>query len=316
MRTSDMDEEDFDDVGEYGEYEEPPRRRRHSGRGLAWFLVLVILAAAVWFIRGQQPVRETESAGTRESGRCTILIAGTDKEGYRTDTIMLLSLDAKARKASLLSIPRDTYVKDSPYSVPKINSACGYAGGGKDGMEELMTQVSKLLGFMPDGYALVDLDAFVQTVDLMGGVDFDVPMDMQYSDPSQGLDIDLKKGMQHLDGSQAIQLVRFRSGYAMADLTRTQVQRDFVKAAIKQWATPKNIVRLPALVGIIRDKMTTDLSSRNVMWLGRVLLGCRISDMETDTLPGSPQYIGRGAYYVADPEKVQALMVQSYSPYR
>lgn len=72
---------------------------------------------------------------------------------------------------------------DARYSVPKINSACGFAGGGKDGMEELMTQVSKLTGFMPDGYALVDLDAFVKIVDLMGGVDFNVPMDMRYSDP-------------------------------------------------------------------------------------------------------------------------------------
>ena len=300
------------------EYEEELRRRqrRRSGRGRAWIIVILLLIGAAMLLRGRQPERQTPGASERASGRCTILIAGTDKEGYRTDTIMLLSLDASKRSVSLLSIPRDTYVKDTSYSVPKINSACGYAGGGKDGMEELMTQVSKLTGFMPDGYALVDLDAFVKIVDLMGGVDFNVPMDMQYSDPSQNLNIDLKAGEQHLDGSQAIQLVRFRSGYAMADLTRTQVQRDFVKAALKQWASPKSVLKLPALIGIVKDKVTTDLSLSNMFWLGRVMASSRIGNMQTDTLPGSPQYIHGGSYYLADTDAVQTLMAESYSPYR
>ena len=308
--------DDYEELDQ-GELEPRPRRRRRrrrSGRGVR-IIVLLLLAAAVWFVWGKQPVRDTDGAGTREAGRCTILIAGTDKEGYRTDTIMLLSLDARGGEARLLSIPRDTHV-DAPYSVPKINSACGYAGGGKDGMEELMTQVKGLLGFMPDGYALVDLDAFVKIVDLMGGVDFDVPMDMHYSDPSQGLDIELSAGQQHLDGSQAIQLVRFRSGYAMADITRTQVQRDFVKAALTQWVSLKNVLKLPVLVNIMRENVTTDLSVRNMFWIGRTLLRCGVGDMQTDILPGSAKYIGRGSYYVADPDGVAALMKASYSPYR
>lgn len=88
---------------------------------------------------------------------------------------MLLSLDGRGRTARLLSIPRDTYV-NAPYSLPKINSACGAAGGGAAGMEELVSQVEGLLGFRPDGYVMVDIDAFVEIVDIMGGVDFNVPM--------------------------------------------------------------------------------------------------------------------------------------------
>jgi hypothetical protein len=90
------------------EYEEELRRRqrRRSGRGRAWIIVILLLIGAAMLIRGRQPERQTPGAGERASGRCTILIAGTDKEGYRTDTIMLLSLDASKRSVSLLSIPR------------------------------------------------------------------------------------------------------------------------------------------------------------------------------------------------------------------
>lgn len=299
---------------EYYEREPRPERRRRRSHKSGWLFFFIILAAIAWFVMGTAPRRDTKGAGTRNSDRCTILIAGTDRDGYRTDTIMLLSVDKADHSLRLLSIPRDTHV-DAPYSVPKINSACGYAGGGKDGMEELMTQVSKLTGFMPDGYALVDLAAFVKIVDLMGGVDFKVPMDMRYSDPSQNLDINLSAGEQHLDGAKAIQLVRFRSGYAMADITRTSVQRDFVKAAFTQWAKPKNIVKLPVLMSILRQKVTTDLSVQNNLWLGREILSCGVSDMKMDILPGKPAYIGKGAYYVADKDAISSLM-KSYSPYK
>ena len=104
-------------------------------------------------------------------------------------------------------------------------------------------------------------------------------MDMRYSDPSQGLEIKLSAGKQHLDGAEAIQLVRFRSGYAMADITRTSVQRDFVKAAFTQWASVKSVVKLPVLMGILRKNVTTDLSAANMMWLCRAILSCGVSNM-------------------------------------
>jgi anionic cell wall polymer biosynthesis LytR-Cps2A-Psr (LCP) family protein len=57
-------------------------------------------------------------------------------------------------------------------------------------MQELLLRVSEIIGFEPDGYAVVDLSVFEQLVDLMGGITFDVPVDMHYSDPTQGLNIE------------------------------------------------------------------------------------------------------------------------------
>ena len=82
-----------------------------------------------------------------------------------------------------------------------------------------------MLGFEVDGYVEVNLEAFVEIIDLMGGVTFDVPQRMYYSDPSQNLYIDLYPGEQTLTGDQAIGVVRYRSGYAAGDIRRTEVQR-------------------------------------------------------------------------------------------
>lgn len=291
------------------------KRRKKRHHPILWILLLFVALVAVVVGLGRQPIRETAGAGTRTDGISTFVLAGTDAEGDRTDTIMLVSINKNNHQISMMSIPRDTHV-DAPYSVPKINSAVGYGGGGKRGMEELMTRISEITGFMPDGYILVDLKDFVSVVNFMGGVNFDVPMDMDYEDPTQNLKIHLKAGEQHLNGREAIQLVRFRSGYADADLGRTSVQRDFMQAALKQWTSPLKIWRIPFLTVMVATRIRTDMSLGNLGWIGRVGLLSHVHNIQMDLLPGEPQYIGSGSYYVADESATHSLMKQSYSPYR
>ncbi len=298
--------------------EAPPRKRRrkkrHGFRNFVIILLCVVLAVALfWNFYGKQPVSES-SAMARKSGFSTILIIGTDDGGWRTDTMMLVSIDSKNKTVSLLSIPRDTYVYGG-YRVPKINAAYGNAGRGDAGMEELMTRISEITGYRPDGYVMVSLSAFVNIVDIMGGVEFDVPQDMNYSDPAQDLYIDLKAGPQTLNGQQAMGLVRFRSGYAMADLTRVSVQRDFVKAAMSQWIKPGIILKAPKLMGIVAENTTTDLDKRNMMWLCKALLSCDRENMVMETLPGTPVIWSFGAYYVLDQGKTLELINRSFNPY-
>lgn len=291
------------------------KRRKKRHHPILWILLLFVALVALVVGLGRQPIRETAGAGARTDGISTFVLAGTDAEGERTDTIMLVSINKNEHQISMMSIPRDTHV-DAPYSVPKINSAVGYGGGGKRGMEELMTRISEITGFMPDGYILVDLNDFVSVVNFMGGVNFDVPMDMDYDDPTQDLKIHLKKGEQHLNGREAIQLVRFRSGYADADLGRTSVQRDFMQAALKQWTSPLKIWRIPFLTVMVATRIRTDMSLGNLGWIGRVGLLSHTHNIQMDLLPGEPQYIGSGSYYVADESATHSLMKQSYSPYR
>lgn len=295
-----------------------PRRRKRKRRGgfgrfiLTLIIVLAVLAAAV-LVFAKQP--KTELDGARRPLTSTVLIAGTDKGGLRTDTMMLLTVDAGAGVIRLTSIPRDT-LTNGTWNVPKLNSAYGVYGGGAEGMEGVIKHLTDVIGFRPDGYALVELDGFIDAVDLMGGVEFDVPQDMYYFDPTQDLLIDLRAGVQRLDGVQAMGLVRYRSGYAMADITRIGVQRDFIRAALSQWLRPENVPKIPELLSLIDERVVTDLDRRELVWLALALLRCGTDDAESASLPGSGAMINGASYYVIDRDGTLELLNSGVSPLR
>ena len=111
--------------------------------------------------------------------RFNILVAGL--ENQRTDTLMVISYDIESKKTDIISLPRDTYLprnaEDSP-ELKKINAI--YA---KEGMEGLALRVQQLLGIPIEKYAVIDYEAVVACVDLIGGVEVNVPLHMEYTDP-------------------------------------------------------------------------------------------------------------------------------------
>ena len=293
--------------------EAAPKRKKHKPWWLIFPAALLLIALAL-VVFAKQPKAVENTLGDRVSGSSTILLCGTDEGGWRTDTMMLLSVSRKERSLRLVSIPRDTLVYCA-YSVPKLNSAYGWAGGGEAGMEELLSRITEIIGFRPDGYMLIGLDTFEELVDCMGGVTFDVPVDMQYSDPAQGLEINLSVGRQRLNGAQAMQLVRFRSGYADADLGRVNVQRDFLNAALRQWVSPLKLVRAPKALKLLQESVSTDLTTQNILWLAESVLLCK-GDVQSATLPGAPMNIAGGSYYVLDAQGVADLVNEACSPYQ
>ena len=126
----------------------------------------------------------------------------------------------------------------------------------------------------------------------MGGIDFEVPMDMDLDG------ITLTAGTQHLDGAAALTVARFRAGYSLADLQRVQVQRQLIASALDQWLTIPNLLKVPAAVKCVNENTLTDLNLLNLLWLARDLKVCTAGVNET--LPGSAQMIGDGSYYVLD----------------
>ena len=265
----------------------------------------------------QQPEAEPEPAmeapGSLRDGVYNILICGTDDDGTRTDTIIIAHLDANDHTVALLSIPRDTPVTTGGGGLMKINSV--YAGGGKEGMERLASRLQRLLGFPVDGYVLVDLEAFKKTVDLVGGVDFDVPMDMNYEDPSQDLYIHLQKGQQHLNGEQAMGLVRFRKGYATQDIQRTQTQQQFLKALAKQCLSVGSLTKLGEFADIFAEYVTTNLTAGNMVWFGKELLSCDFDNMKTYTAEGEGAMINGAAYYPLYAGKLLSIVNEAFNPY-
>ena len=315
-----------------------------KGKGLRLLLGLLLGAAAlaitalcVWRIWARAPevaaetrplviavskpstrgTQTPESGGpTRREGVYTLLLAGQDDGNGNTDTMMVVRLDTEKRQIDAVSLPRDTMVNAS-WQIRKLNAA--YAMGalnGGSGAESLCRHVQRLTGFPVDSYAIVNLSAFVQVIDALGGVDFDVPMAMDYDDIGQNLAIHLQPGPQHLDGVQAMGLCRFRSGYADADLGRISMQHRFLQACASQFITLGNIPNVGRVVEILSRNLETDLSGGNIAWFLRQLLRCRGEDIHFHTAPNQPESSGGISYTVLELDPWLEMINTCLNPYQ
>lgn len=251
-----------------------------------------------------------------------LVIFGTDEDGTRTDTIMVLNYNSKTKKLTLISVPRDSYIEvseedfeamQSEYPEPgspkmKINTVYHYAPEGQK--EDFSVKyVGELLGINIDYYALVDFDAFTYLVDSIGGIEYDVPMDMYYYDPEFDFLIDLKAGLQTLDGSQAEQLVRFRKGYANQDLGRVSTQQSFVKVLIGELAKKENILSNPtAYINAAIKYVKTNVGVSDAVKYFSVLNDFNSDEIESFTVPGTSAVLDGVSCYQVDEDTTDYLV--------
>lgn len=226
---------------------------------------------------GEAP--EEETVGGKD-GYYTFLVCGTDASDMLTDTIMLVSYNTTDNEVAVMSIPRDTMVNVS-WDIKRINSVYGTLG-----MDKFKEHIAKTTGIYPTYHVFVDLTAFQDLVDTIGGVEFNVPQRMYYNDPTQNLLIDLQPGVQKLNGKQAMHVARFRS-YAAGDIQRIQVQQDLVAAIIKQTLQAENILKINEFANIFAEKVDTDLTVGNIIWLAQKAINLNMEDISFHTLPGN-----------------------------
>ena len=239
-----------------------------------------------------------------------VLIVGVDADGMRADVIMLLNVNTKDKTMNLISIPRDTKVKVDKRTT-KINSLMGK----ENGTELITDAVRHITGLPINSFCKVTFEGLRNIFDILGGVDYNVPIDMDYDDPVQDSHIHLKAGEQTLDGAAVEGLLRFRSGYANADLGRIDTQQDFLKEAIKQKLHIKYIFKLPAIMKELNENFSTSLSTLDILTLA--IDARRSGGMSAFTLPGEPKYSGGVSYFVADDdahEQIKALIGETYTP--
>ena len=256
------------------------------------------------------------SSEERKEHFYTVLMAGLDDENGGSDTNLLMALDAENGTINVVSLPRDTLLNVS-WSVKKLNNAYHHGG-----ISQTRTEVSRLLGIPVDYYVTVDLRAFVELVDAIDGVDFDIPVDMDYDDPEQDLHIHFKKGPRHLTGQQALEVVRWRqnndgTGYATADIGRIGTQQAFLTAVAKQTLQVSNLDKIPEMAEIFSTRVETDLKLANLIWIGEQALAMGSDGIAFHTLPGDGAgYYKGGSYYVLDPEGVLELIDTYFNPYK
>ena len=183
-----------------------------------------------------------------------------------TDTIILGGYNPDTQKAFMLSIPRDTFVGKSEASAggyDKINALY------QKGVDKTVAAVEGLTGIKIDYYAVVRNTVLPDIVNAIGEVEFNVPIDMDYDDPTQDLHIHLKAGTQMIDGDKAEQLLRFRhnndgssypASYGDNDYGRMRTQREFIMATAKQTIKAKNIFKVKDIIDLAYEYVETNLS--------------------------------------------------------
>ena len=269
----------------------------------------VVLGIGGFFSNTEEEINEDFVVPVdKATGRINVLVLGVDKDGLRTDTIIVASYDLDNNKVSMLSIPRDTrmYVGNR---YQKINAAHAISQSGKiKGPQGSIEAVTRLTGIPINYYVEFSFDAFKNTIDALGGVDFDVPRDMDYEDPVQDLYIHLKQGYQHLDGDKAEQLVRFRR-YPEGDIARVRMQQDFVKAVAEQKLNVGILTKLPDIYNVLKDDVSTNFTIMDITKYVNNLKELSSDNIQMFQLPG--QFGGAEyttSYWIPNMDEIKTLV--------
>ena len=302
--------------------------------GLVCFFVYAFITSDPNNSGGSFVNKVTEKVLPKPPDRTLVLVACTDEEEGRTDGIMLVDYNAINNQISVVSIPRDTKVSippdmwevmvqnfpiiknDSP-DFKRINAIPNY--GQEQGMEFLERYLEDLLDVEIDYYVHFNFEGFKYIVDSVGGVEFDVPRRMKYSDPTQDLYIDLQPGMQLLDGDKAEQLLRYRHhndiriGYPRGDLDRVEVQQAFVSEFIKKVTSLDTVISNPkAYYTTLTQYVDTNFGIDDaVKYLGEIKK-IDTNNINTYTLPGTPQTINKTSFVILDDAQVKEFAYEVF----
>ena len=265
----------------------------------------------------------------RRDGVYTFLLVGQDTGGGgNTDTMMLITFDSVNQELHGMSLPRDTMINVST-SSKRLNAVYNYNKGRdpdtqlEKGITALKREVGKLTGIIPDFYVVVQWEAVGELVDAIGGVDFDVPFDMDYDDPAQDLHIHLKAGQQTLSGEDAMGLIRWRHNndysvqYPNGDLGRVQTQQAFLKAVAAECLKPEILLKAPSLAQIFLERVSTDLSIGNLLAFAQRAAGM---DAENDvtfvTMPWTNANYPGVSMILPDVDELLEILNDGFNPYQ
>ena len=252
----------------------------------------------------------------------TVLLLGVSEDisSKLTDTIIVASYNPKNQKATLLSIPRDTFVgtnKNKATSYDKINALY------QSSPQKTMAAVNKLTGLDIQYYVVINNNALVQLVDEIGGVEFDVPINMDYDDSSQDLYIHLKAGPQKLNGEQAEWLVRFRknnngtsypASYGDNDLGRMRTQREFLTEVAKQTLQLKNITKIGSFIDILKQNVQTNISNWSMIKdYVAYAVDFNTENIEAASLPGEADYYNKLSFFIHNEKETKALVDELFT---
>ena len=317
------------------------RKKMKTWKKVLLVILAIIIAIVIYFIynsikiegeislSGMLATAAGHDENTRKNlGELQVLIMGvsTDQAGVDlTDTIMVASYNPNSQRAVLLSIPRDSFTGKNTKKATaseKINAIYNLT---KD-PQETLDAVNELTGLDIKYYMVVKTEALIELVDAIGPIEYDVPTNMNYDDPTQDLHIHINKGMQEIDGEKAEQLLRFRKNndgttfpaeYGDNDIGRMRNQREFIMAVIDQTVTAGNITKLGQILDIASRNLITNVDFNAIKDYLPYAVEFSTANMQTEVLPGTTPDLSKTnnvSIYVVDKEETEALIKRLFYP--
>lgn len=247
---------------------------------------------------------QLEGGAIKDKKRLNIVLLGIEGKA-RADTIIFISYNRAESKLDIISIPRDTYFHEIGYDrgdQRKINAVFG-----RKKEEGCVDAVAKVLcNTAVDYYVSIDYEGVERIVDIIEGVEIEVPLDMEVGG------IKIAKGKQVLYGREALQYLRFRKKYKDGDLGRIKAQQKLIGSVLSK-------VHHADILKVIEKSFSsirTNMPVRYMIEYARAYKDGKVKEVSMYTLPGVPMYKRidgyNWSYFFHNPEKVKALMNKIY----
>lgn len=268
------------------------------------------------------PISEAELEGMADlsfmKNRVNILVMGIDRSveraesnSFRSDTIILVTVNFKTGDVDMITFPRDSYVKlydkdglliDELDPFNKINEAFSRGGMMKHGgYQSEMNTVSRLIGGIPLSYYVsFDMNAVKEIVDAMGGVDYEVDIDVYMNGR------ELHPGLQHLDGQAVLDYCRQRKG--SSDTARADRQQRMLMAIFKQMKSTGQIANIPKIYKAVSDCIDTDLSFEQICSLSLIAVRMDSEQLNRHMVKGKFASLYQRDVWLVDAEELKTLI--------
>lgn len=256
----------------------------------------------------------TNIVGNDEPIFVLVLGISEDITSKLTDTIILAGYNPESQKAFMVSIPRDTFVGTNEATASgwdKINALYQ-----KD-ISKTIKAVEERTGVNIDKYVIVRNTMLPAIVNAIGEVEFDVPIDMDYDDPTQDLHIHLQAGTQMINGDKAEQLLRFRhnndgssypSSWGDNDYGRMRTQREFIKAVAQKLISLDNVTNLKGIAEAVFSNLETNMSIGDMIGYIPYAIDFSVDNIRMEQLPGSGAMLNKLSFYKASYARSKKLM--------
>lgn len=242
---------------------------------------------------------EIASSGKSITEPFTILLMGIDSTDEvlsknavaNGDTLILITFNPKTLNATMISIPRDSYVPIACWSDKAENKITHAAAYGTDCM---MNTIEEYLDVNIDYYAKINFKGLVKLVDAVGGVEVDVPKELCTDDSSRGGEVCIQPGRQTLNGEQALVFARNRKSLANGDFGRAQHQQEIVMALINKMKTITDVSKFTDILNTISNSLDTNLTTKQILSfynVGKDIIKKSLSADEADLISIQQLYL-------------------------